>query len=264
LKAIILAAGEGKRLRPLTNDKPKCLIEIFGKSLLDWQIHIFHNLGITDISVVTGYKKELFSKYSNLKIYENNDYDSTNMVETLFCARNELNDDVIVSYGDIIYESNVLKKLISSTQEISLIVDLNFHNYWKMRFENPLDDLESLDYDSDEFLTTIGQKISSLGEIKGQYIGLMKFQKNGINLLKEFYDLSKNASINGKNSLNPALPFEKSYMTDLLQGMLNSGIKIKTVPIHGGWLELDSLSDFELYQKKWKDGSIFDIISLKI
>lgn len=264
MKAIILAAGEGKRLLPLTKNKPKCLVEIFGKSLLDWQIEIFYKSGINDITIVTGYKKELFSEYSNLKIYENKNYNSTNMIETLFCARSELNDDVIISYSDILYESKVLEKLIQSTDDLSLITDLNFLTYWKMRFDNPLDDLESLDFDSNGYLSSIGQKVTSLEEIKGQYIGLMKFQKNGIDILKEFYDLSKNISINGINLLNPKLTFEQSYMTDLLQGMINSGIKIKTIPIHGSWIELDTLSDYELYNKKYSDGSISQLISLKI
>ena len=59
LNVIILAAGKGERLRPLTNDKPKCMVELFGKSILEWQIETFQKFGIKDITIVTGYKSEL-------------------------------------------------------------------------------------------------------------------------------------------------------------------------------------------------------------
>jgi choline kinase len=113
LKAVILAAGEGKRLRPLTDKVPKGLVSIFGKSVLEWQINTFHACGIHDISIVTGYKGDMIN-FPNVTYYKNEKYDSTNMVETLFCAKEKLTDSVIVSYGDIIFEKSVLDKLIES------------------------------------------------------------------------------------------------------------------------------------------------------
>ena len=103
MKAIILAAGEGKRLRPLTNNTPKCLVNLFGKSLLQWQIETFRSCQIDDISVVTGYRSELIN-LPGLKIFQNKKFETTNMVESLFCASQELSEQTIVSYGDIIFE----------------------------------------------------------------------------------------------------------------------------------------------------------------
>ena len=122
IKVIILAAGRGSRLTPLTDDKPKCLVKLFGKSLLEWQIEKFKKFGINDISVVTGYKKELIS-FDGIKIYHNKNFEKTNMIETLFCAKKEINETVIVSYGDIIFEDNVLQKLIESKDDFSVIID---------------------------------------------------------------------------------------------------------------------------------------------
>jgi L-glutamine-phosphate cytidylyltransferase len=261
MKAIILAAGEGKRLQPLTNDKPKCLVELFGQSLLEHQINIFKNCNIDDISVVTGYKNELIN-FKNVHYYQNPNYQITNMVETLFCAESSLKNNVIISYGDIIFEKKVLKKLIESKNDISIIIDLNWKKYWNERFDNPLNDAESLVLDNDSFIRDIGQKISNYENIQGQYIGLMKFQNEGINALHSFYKKSKFNSTK-KNVLNPNLPFSQSYMTDLLQGMIHSGYKIKGIPISGGWLELDSLNDYELYNKKYSNGTLSDFITLK-
>ena len=263
LKAIILAAGEGKRLRPLTDNKPKCMVELFGKSLIQWQIETFKQCGIDDISIVTGYCNEIIN-LPNVSYFQNKKYSTTNMVETLFCAKTKLTDNVIISYGDIIFEKNVLLKLIESKESISVVVDMDWKKYWKMRFTNPLKDAESLILDKDGFISDLGQKVNNYNQIQGQYIGLMKFQNIGVTTLRNFYEKCKNQSKSGINPINSQLDFEKSYMTDLLRGMINDGNKIKSIPIHNGWLELDSLEDFEQYQKKFNENTLNEFFSINI
>ena len=260
MNTIILAAGEGRRLRPLTNDKPKGLVNLFGKNILERQISTFKDCEIFDISIVTGFNSNMIN-FPEINYYHNPNYKITNMVETLFCAQEKLNDSTIVSYGDIIFEKDVLKELIDSEYDITVIIDLAWKEYWEIRFANPLEDAESLTLDNG-FITNIGQKTKNLEEIQGQYIGLMKFQKDGIKELKEFYQKSKNTAKIGINPLNPNIPFEKSFMTDLLQGMINSGIKIKAIPIKHGWLELDSIDDFTLYNKLHESNQLTKFIKL--
>ena len=261
LRAIILAAGEGKRLRPLTNNTPKCLVNLFGKSLLQWQIEAFRSCQIEDISVVTGYLNKTIT-VDNITYFENPNFKTTNMVETLFCAKEKIVNSVIVSYGDIIFEKNVLQKLIDSNDDLSVVIDKNWKKYWEARFDNPLNDAESLILD-DGYISNIGQKVNSFDQIQGQYIGLMKFQNEGINFLLDFYEnAKKKAKNNHVNILNSNLPFEKSYMTDLIQGLISAGYKIKAIPVNNGWLELDSYHDYEVYNKKYEDGTIHELISV--
>ena len=93
----------------------------------------------------------------------------------------------------------------------------------------------------------------------------MKFQNKGIRFLLDFYEKAKKeAEKKGINTLNSNLPFEKSYMTDLIQGLINAGQKIKAVSVNNGWLELDSYHDYEVYNKKYKDMTISDLISVNI
>ena len=132
-----------------------------------------------------------------------------------------------------------------------------------MRFDNPLDDVESLRIDENGLITNIGMKVNSLEEIQGQYIGLMKFKNEGVKNLKKIYKKAKLKSVKGVNLLNQNIPFEKSYMTDLIQAMINEGVKINAVKITNGWLELDSIDDYNLYQKKNNEGTISELISLK-
>lgn len=261
VKAIILAAGKGERLRPLTDNLPKCMVKLFGKNLLQWQLDTFRSCGINDITVVTGYKNEKIG-FSGIKYYKNPDYESTNMIETLFCAYDQIEGSVIVSYGDIIFEKKNLKKLIESKNDISVVIDSKWKRYWQVRFDDPLDDAESLIINNEGFIQNIGQKVVNYSEIQGQYIGLMKFQNDGIKNLKNFYKDSKKKSQSGVNPLNPSIPFEKSFLTDLLQGLILAGYKIKAIPIHNGWLEVDSIQDYNVYKKLKEEGNLEKFISL--
>ena len=256
MKAIILAAGEGRRLRPLTNEKPKAMIEIGGKSLIQHQVDIFRECEINEIFIITGYLSDKIN-FKNIVYLKNENFDKTNMVETLFCAREIMNEAVIVSYGDIIFEKKILKKLLDSQEDLSVVIDKNWKKYWEVRFDDPLSDAESLTMDSDGNITSIGQKVEDISKIQGQYIGLMKFQGNGLMNLIEFYDeVKEKASKTGINLLNPEIAFEKSYMTDFLQAAISKGMKIKSIIVENGWLEVDSINDYKLYQKMISNGSM--------
>ncbi len=261
MNAIILAAGKGERLQPLTNDKPKCLVELFGKSLLEWQIKAFQSSGITDITIVSGYKSDLIN-FPEITILKNEKYESTNMVETLFSAKEKMLDSTIVSYGDIIFEKNVLESLINSPNDISVIVDKQWKRLWEKRFQDPLSDAESLIIE-DGCIVEIGQKVNSYEKICGQYIGLMKFQGSGIDLIKRHYEEAKNQANTGTNPLNASLPFEKSYLTDFLYSLIRGGATIKAVPVNNGWLEIDTLSDLDLYEFLYKKGELADFLDMR-
>ncbi len=262
LKVIILAAGQGERLRPLTKNMPKCMIDFFGKSILERQIDIFEKLGITDISVVTGYCDEKIN-LDNITKFKNKNFLTTNMVESLFTAEEKLTDSVIVSYGDIIFESKIIQNLINSSHDISVVVDKNWRNLWNVRFENPLDDAESLVLDENGFILDLGQKVTNIDNVQGQFIGLMKFQNDGINTIKNFYKKIRSIANSTSNPLNPNLPFEKSFMTDFLQGLIHDNKKLNSIIIKHGWLEIDSLEDYNLYKKMNLDKSLKKLISFE-
>jgi len=148
VKAIILAAGEGSRLRPYTLDRPKCLVEIAGRSLLDRQLDVLALENISPVILIGGYRGEMLRR-EGIELRINPLYAETNMVWTLFCAEADLNSDVIVSYGDIVYSHEVLRTLLSSQADIAVTIDLDWEHYWRVRNENPLDDAETLKLSSD-------------------------------------------------------------------------------------------------------------------
>jgi choline kinase len=248
-KAIILAAGEGSRLRPHTLDRPKCLVEVNGKSLLDHQLAVLRSFAIDPIAIVAGYMAASLDR-PDLNVHLNPRYAETNMVWTLFCAESELSGELIVSYGDIVYSKEALAALLASKHDISVIVDKQWEPYWRARFDNPLDDAETLKLAPDGRFLEIGQKPQSLKEIQGQYIGLMKFSAAGIDTLKDVFHGARQAgSLGGK-------PVEKAYMTDLLQAIIDTGSRVHSVPIQGGWVEIDNAKDLGLDITRQRIGQI--------
>ena len=236
LKVIILAAGEGTRLRPYTLDRPKCMVEIDGVSLIDRQLEVLKSEGIGDIVIIGGYKSEML-KRGDIKLKVNARYFETNMVWTLFSAEEELEGDVIVSYGDIVYSKNILKALIKSKADIAVTIDKKWEGYWRERNENPLDDAETLKLRKDGTISEIGQKPSSLEEIEGQYMGLMKFSSEGVRQIKSaFHSALESGKLLGKE-------VENSYMTDLLQFIVSIGGKVASVQIDEDWVEVDTVED---------------------
>ena len=186
MKVIILAAGQGTRLRPLTDDRPKCMVEVNGKSMIERQLDVMRGCGIKDedITIVAGYRSDvLIKKFLNtdIRVIKNEQFETTNMVCSLMCAGNQMKaeEDIIVSYGDIVYDETVFHSILSAQDTMSVIVDDGWYEYWSERCENPLDDAETLMYDDDHYLTEIGQKTTELDKVQSQYIGLMRFRGDG-------------------------------------------------------------------------------------
>lgn len=251
--AIILAAGSGSRLRPYTDDRPKSLVPFGSLTLIERQIATLRAGGIDDISIVVGYRAEAFQSLG-LPLIENPHWDVTNMVETLFCADAALRSDTIVAYADIVYEPKVLSALLESSAPVSVIVDRQWRRYWELRFADPLADAESLRLDPLGKIIDIGNKVDDIDSIEAQYIGLMRFQDNGIDLLRRTRaELGK-----VRRAWMDKRPLEKAYMTDLLMEMVLTGHPPQSVPIDNGWLEIDTVSDYETALSMLADGRIGD------
>jgi L-glutamine-phosphate cytidylyltransferase len=239
MKAIILAAGQGTRLRPLTDDRPKALVEVDGHSLIETQVAVLLAEGVTDIVIVGGYLADCF-QIAGTRLYENVRYASTNMVFSLLCARDELREPTLVTYGDIVYSRSIVRSVLENPGDICVAVDLDWEGYWRERFEDPVSDAESLKMDDRGCITSIGGSITATTDVEGQYMGLMKFTKAGLDSLLRVTDAAEH-----EGSLLRG-PLENAYMTDLLQRMIDGGQDVWPALVWGGWLEVDSVDDLNL------------------
>ena len=120
MRAIILAAGRGARLAPHTDERPKCLVELAGKTLLSRQLAVLAALGIEDIVLVGGYRADQLAAWPHSLVI-NQDFATTNMVHSLFRAQDALDggDDVLIAYSDIVYEARVLRALLTAPGDIT-------------------------------------------------------------------------------------------------------------------------------------------------
>lgn len=243
--AIILAAGRGSRIGTLTEAQPKCLIELGGSTLLSWQIAACRAIGIETIIVVRGYRADCLGpdgKYGEaFEVIDNRRWAETNMVASLACAAAHLKSGpCIVSYGDIAYHPKHLAALSRSDGEIAIVSDRQWWELWQERFVDPLQDAETFVAEAD-VLSDIGRRADSVDQIKGQYMGLLKFTPRGWRQVEGLLDQLAPAA---RNALD---------MTSLLRALLECGSTIKVTPVDGCWVEVDQPEDWQLYQQRLAD-----------
>jgi len=260
-RAIIVAAGFEKQLLPLIQDKPKCLLDIKGKSILERQIEALHEYGIHDIVVVRGYQKDSIN-LPGIRYYDNNRYDDTGELFSLFCAEKEIEGPFLFLYSDILFETAVLEKLLKSHDDISLVVDRAWpevFNAQSIRPAHPTDLVITRNppplgyrflplYNQDEEQDTIlkiGQHLDPQ-QAHGEFIGLARFSRAGAKILRETYRESLAHYI--KQRFHESESIQKAAFTDIIQEIIHRGQEVACVNIYKGWMEVDT---FEDYQKAW-------------
>ena len=244
MKAIILAAGMGTRMSKYAKDLPKCMLDFNGKTLIERQVETLMSVGIEGIIVVKGYMPEKIN-IPGIKYYVNEDYANTNMVETLMRAEAEMDDEILVCYSDILYEKSVVKKVIEANVDIGVAVDIDYIDYWKARLDNWKEDVESLVIGEQGNIVEIGVPNCQLEKAKVRYVGLIKFSKKGIEILKKVYLKNREKYFDSNEKFMNSKSFKKMYMTDMIQLIINSGQKVYPIRIQHGWLEFDTNEDYE-------------------
>lgn len=248
---IILAAGEGTRLRPHTLHRPKCLVPVGGQTVLGYQQQVLKSLGLSDIYVVTGYQSKLISDLG-CRTFHNPNFDKTNMVASLMCAKDLLDGqrDVLICYGDIIYEPRLIKALLEQDFAFSTTVDILWKNLWRIRHSDPMIDAETLIMDVNDEILELGQKPQSEADIQAQYMGLIKLRKDFAPVFVDAYGaIDPQQIIDGQ-------PKYKMFMTSYLQHLISLGNPLKAVKVSGGWIEIDSTEDLEIYEELLSRGQL--------
>ena len=233
---IYLTAGRGSRLPIKFRDKPKCLVKINNKTLIERNKIFFKNF--KKKIIITGYKSIKIKKIANqfnFEVIVNKSFSRTNMVYSMFLAKKKINQDVVVCYGDIIFDHRVIK-LLKNNQNI-LPVNKNWFKYWKKRMNKKkiLEDAENLVV-KNNIITHIGGKIKN-DLPKYQFMGIIKLKR------KTFQKLS--------------IFFKKLNIRTDMTNFLNTAIKSKKVKFiakkySSFWHEIDTNNDI-LVAKKSKD-----------
>ena len=244
MKAIILAAGRGSRMKTLTDDRPKCLVKLRGRTLLDWQLQALREAGITEIAIVTGYRRELFAN-RGLVEFHNPRWADTNMVSSLACANKWLElAPCIARYSDIFYDVSAVTSLITSQSSLAVTYDPNWLALWTKRFGDPLLDAETFRLNPAGSLIEIGNIPKTIEEVQGQYMGLLRISPVGWREI-----LQIRASLTSEEC-------DLISMTSTLQRVIDAGhISVSAIAYEGEWGEVDNAEDLFNYDKR----EIFDV-----
>ena len=248
-KAIIIAAGLGSRLKSYTENLPKCMLKFGDKTLLERQIEAYRNCGINNISVIRGYKKEKIN-YEDLRYYENPDFENNNILNSLFYAEEELNGNVIVAYSDILFEASVVRRLLESQADISIVVDIDWRGYYDGRKEHPIEEAENVIFNANNEVLKIGKILTEKDDVHGEFIGMLKFTPRGAEIFKKHFHRAK--EIYWDKPYQRAGIFQRAYITDIIQDMADLGVPVHCVIIERGWKEIDTVEDYQNALKEFE------------
>ena len=246
MKVIILAAGMSSRLRPLTSNKPKCMLKLSNETLIERQIKIFHSHNISDITIVTGYRSEVID-IPDVNYVKNENYETTNMNESLFCALEPSNSPVLVTYSDIVFEQKIIQQMLENTDGIRLAVNLNWKKNYQNRKNHPLSEAENVLVENERILQIRKNISKSLQNQQiGEFLGIMMLSSDHIKILLQRYSYLKKNHIGAFHN-SPSL--SNAYITDMLQEIINYGVNVKPVFIEGKWFEIDTPEDLKNTEK---------------
>lgn len=237
VQAIVLAASRGNELHELTHDKPKAMINIGGKTLLARLLDGLKKSGINKSTVIAGYKAEAIDIPGVVKCI-NEDYDSGDELQTLICAQEKFNDDMLILYSDLLFREYILRDLVETEGEIVIAVDSALDN--PNISGSPDYAYCSKDDDRSPFMqdVTLSQVSSSDNadnkKPSGYWIGMMRVRKQG----REWIDAAF-------NELKSSPDFNELTLPDLLNHLIKQGKPVNVHYIDGHWLDVNSLDDID-------------------
>ena len=238
MQGIILAAGISKRLRPLTDVTPKCLLEIDTKNILHRTIDNLTHNGIKDIIIVTGYKEEMIKNYIakhitglNPTYITNTGHESNNNAYSLWMTKDKVHDDVLLLDSDIIFDKAIIGKLLESEHENVIAVNCDC---------DADEEQIKVTMDEDRKITSIGKEIG-LNDSKGESIGIEKFSAF---YMKELYNILEDRIIK-QNLVNEF--YERSFQEIIQKNDPRNYIYGLDVSEYK-CMEIDTIEDFNSAQ----------------
>jgi L-glutamine-phosphate cytidylyltransferase len=251
MKAVIIGAGRGSRLGPETKEIPKTLVSVMGKPMLDWVLEALAAGGFArkDIVFIGGYAESVVrARYGDLTFVTNAGWAENNILLSLLTARKYLQGGFLSTYADIVYEGDIVRKLVSSRQRIALGCDTAWRRRYVDRSQHPESDAEKMRAEGSR-VVELSRRIPS-ESATGEFIGVMKLSADGAAEFLDAFDRASAAHAGGQ--FREGRTFQRAYLIDLLQHMLEAGSEMHRENTAGGYMELDTLEDLAAAEKWWR------------
>ncbi len=233
---------------PTTADAPKCFAEVEGQSILDWSLDAFRANGVDNICFIGGYQiDKVCERHPEFTFRHNDDWPNNNILLSLFYAEDLMDESFICCYSDILFSPHAITSLLSSDEDISLVVDTEWLARYEYRTEHPSGDAEKVTVQNGA-VTRVHREIEE-ADAYGEYIGVAKFSVAGAERLKRHFHRCREQHA-GK-PFREAKVFEKAYKIHLFQEMIEAGERMVHVDTPGGYIEVDTQQDFEYAREHW-------------
>jgi choline kinase len=246
---IVIAAGRGIRMRPHTDERPKCMLPINGRPLLSFTLDALREAGCARIVVVTGHLADLIDA-PGCTLVHNHEYPHNNILHSLMFAREAFDDDLLISYSDIVVEPSVHRALAAAPGDIVLAVDRDWRGYYDGRVGHPIAEAEKVHVrqaGGAAVATAVGKHLDAAdppGGLCGEFLGLLKMTRAGARRFRERF-ATIDARLGPGDPFRAAAEWRKAYVTDLLADLIATGEEIRCLLIERGWAELDVFEDYE-------------------
>jgi len=238
VRAIVIAASRGENLGALTQDRPKCMIDVRGRPLLRRLVSTFKKSGVRDVAVVRGYKKEAIDLPS-IRTVDNDDYATTGEAASLACAASYLEQGCVLSYGDILFRRYILDALLSARGDIVLAVDALGADRRRGRAERAVDFAAcSRRFTGNYLLEKEPVQLTRIADdiepdaADGEWIGLARLSARGAGLVRAEIEAMETEGVLAEASL-----------LDIFARLLAKGERIDVIYIAGNWLDVDDVFD---------------------
>ena len=250
MKIIIIAAGSSTRLRNEIKDVPKGLLKINDKSIIEIQLDLFKKNQLSDITIITGPNKQKF-EFKNVNYIHDNEFQNHDVLGSLMASKSIMNDDVLATYSDIVFDENVLHSMLDFKGDIGIAVDLNWEKKYVTRTQHLKSEADNVLMENNKILK-IKKNITEYipKQNLGEFIGLMKLSKNGAKVFVEKFNYLMKFH---EGKFHDAPSIKKAYLTDMLQELIDSGVVVKPIIINDEWYEIDTLQDLQIARKQIED-----------
>lgn len=252
MRAIVIGAGRGSRLEHRTEEIPKTLVPVMGRPMLDWILDALRAAGFEhrDVVFVCGYAEQVVrDRYPDLTFVRNADWPNNNILLSLLCARDYMAEGFVATYADIVYDGDIARRVSENPADIVLGCDTDWRRRYLDRSQHPESDGETLRAEGSR-VVELSRRIPS-EEAAGEFIGVMKMSPDGAATFVSAFDRARKRFAG--ETYREGRTFERAYLIDLLQDMIEQGVEMHREDTHGSYMELDTLEDLEHAEKWWNE-----------
>jgi choline kinase len=252
VKAIIVAAGRGRRLGPETAEIPKCMVAVGGRAILHRQLDALAAAGVDDVVIVRGYLGDKIHPPANfaansgrsLRFVENPEWASNNILASLMYAESEMAGGFLFSYSDIVFAPEHVRRLVAAGDDVGLVVDRRWDKAYVGRIQHPVSEAELAKVEGagpGARVSRVGKRVVAAADAAGEFIGLARFSDPGARALRDAWHAALALGLD--RPFGTAASLRNAYLSDALNAMADDGVRLSPLLIDGRWREIDTQED---------------------